>query len=73
MQIGLLWYDDDPKKPLDIKIEQATTRFREKYGYVPNACYVNPGALPAGKGSKVRVVGARTVRPNYFWVGVDES
>ena len=44
MQIGLMWYDDDPRKTIEMKIEQAATRYREKYGHAPNACYVHPTA-----------------------------
>jgi hypothetical protein len=74
MQIGLMWFDDDPKKTLDAKIEQAAARYREKYGRAPNACYVNPSlAGVEGKRNGVRVASARGIRPNYLWIGVDES
>ena len=74
MKTGLMWYDDDPKKTIEKKIEQAVARYREKYGRAPNACYVNPDAgAPAGVRHGLRVVPARTIRPNYFWIGVDDS
>ena len=74
VQIGLLWFDDDPRKSLDVKIEQAAARYREKYGRAPNACYVSPDAgAPAGVRYGLRVVPARAIRPNYFWIGVDDS
>ncbi len=74
MKIGLMWYDDDPKKTVEKKIEQAVARYREKYGRAPNACYVHPAAgAPPGQQHGLRVITARTIQPNYFWVGVDDS
>ncbi|HID86222.1 MAG TPA: hypothetical protein EYP55_02460 [Anaerolineae bacterium] len=46
MKVGLLWYDDDPKRPFAEKIEAAARRYREKFGVRPNTCYVNPASLP---------------------------
>ncbi len=42
MKIGMLWFDDDPKRPLEEKIERAAKRYQEKYGEPPNLCYANP-------------------------------
>ncbi len=74
MQIGMLWYDDDPKKTLETKIEQATARYVEKYGHRPNACYISAalGTTDAKK-QGLRVIPARTLRPNYLWIGVDDA
>ena len=63
MQIGLLWFDNDPRRGLTAKIEDAARRYREKFGAPPNACYVNQAALDAqmtaaqGKRSEERRVG----------------
>ena len=32
MDVGLLWYDSDPRRELEEKIGQAAQRYREKYG-----------------------------------------
>jgi hypothetical protein len=73
MQIGLLWYDDDPRKTLDAKIAQATRRYREKYGRVPNACVVNPAVATGGHCGGLRLIPTRTIRPNYLWIGVEDA
>ncbi len=74
MQVGLLWYDDDPKKTLEMKIEQARVRYVEKYGRAPNACYVNSAAVTVdSKVRALRIIPARGVRPNYLWIGVDDG
>jgi hypothetical protein len=46
MQIGMLWYDDDPQRPLEAKIGRAADRYREKYGRLPDTCYVHAQAMP---------------------------
>jgi len=45
MQTGLLWYDDDPQRPLEAKISRAAERYRDKYGRLPDTCYVHPQAV----------------------------
>jgi len=74
MQTGLLWYDDDPRKPLERKIEQAAARYREKFGQSPNTCYVNAATNGIdGKKIGVRVICLRSLRPNYLWIGIDKA
>jgi len=45
METGLLWYDDDPQRPLEAKISLAAERYRAKYGRLPDTCYVHPQAV----------------------------
>ena len=88
MKIGMLWFDDDPKRPLEEKIERAALRYKEKYGVTPNLCYANPRTvgenhstltikLSDGKLSKsapqVTLKQARSILPNHFWLGVAEN
>jgi hypothetical protein len=89
MKIGLLWYDDDPRKPSEQKIAQALERYKEKYGLVPDTCYVPSGmnvtaealsCLISRNGGhdnasmpRLRVVPSQVVRPNHFWIGVDDA
>lgn len=72
MNIGMLWFDNDPKADLKIKIERAATYYRSKYGKTPNLCFVNPSMIEA---SPVRAPGIevrpnRSVLPNHFWLGI---
>jgi hypothetical protein len=82
MEIGLLWYDNDPRRTLEDKIGQAAQRYREKYGRWPNTCYVHPQAVaePAEQGQEMacRLKGSRTTiqvlsAPNillhHLWLG----
>ncbi len=81
MQIGLLWFDNDPRRGLTAKIEDAARRYREKFGVPPNACYVNRAALDGQMAvaqgqpfpATLRVIPASNILPHHFWVGVEEG
>ena len=75
MDIGMLWYDDDRQRTLDQKVARAVEYYASKYGSRPNLCHVNPGMLPAGAtiAAGVRVMPARMVMANHFWLGVAEA
>jgi len=70
MDVGLLWYDDDARKPLEKKIDEAAARFREKFGRSPTTCYVNE-TTTAITHPRLKVLPHRLIRPNHLWVGVD--
>ncbi|HEX9037234.1 MAG TPA: hypothetical protein VF808_09620 [Ktedonobacterales bacterium] len=42
---GLLWYDDDPRRPFSAKMAEAAQRFSERTGWAPTACEANPLTL----------------------------
>ncbi|HKV83875.1 MAG TPA: hypothetical protein VJN88_04925 [Ktedonobacterales bacterium] len=85
---GLLWYDDDTRRPLAVKIADAAQRFRERIGYEPTTCQLNPAlaekaandrpkrgarrsaATPPAPELAVRIEPSESLRPNYFFVGV---
>lgn len=79
MNIGMLWFDNDPKAEIGIKIERAATYYRSKYGKAPNLCFVHPtmlGGEPAEKPTSmakdggIEVRPSRSVLPNHFWIGI---
>jgi hypothetical protein len=45
MNIGMLWFDNDPKANLDTKIERAALYYAKKYGKHPTLCFVHPSML----------------------------
>ena len=47
MNIGMLWFDNDPKAGLDRKVQRAADYYRNKYGRTPTLCFVHPSMLPA--------------------------
>jgi hypothetical protein len=84
MKEGLLWFDDDPRRQIDEKVQQAAARYRQKFGSAPDVCYVSEqtlaSALRSGASAGVldrdemrvgdlRILPASTVRPHHFWIG----
>lgn len=82
MNIGMLWFDNDPKAEMVAKIERAAAYYREKYGKKPNLCFVHPSMLHKDhpvdtpwriSSAGVEVRPSRSVLPNHFWIGVNGS
>jgi hypothetical protein len=82
MEIGLLWYDGDPKRSLEHKVEAAAGRYREKYGRWPDTCFVHPQSMKERAGgelwvaysarnqpARIQVVSAPNILLYHFWVG----
>jgi hypothetical protein len=72
MNVGMLWFDNDPKADLAAKIERAASYYTRKYGQIPDLCFVHPSMLPSGltRAGKIEVRPNRTVLPNHIWIGV---
>jgi len=75
MDVGMLWFDNDPKLGVFNKVEKAAAYYREKYGKDPNLCYVHPSMLAdqKEKPGTVMVYGSTTMIPHHFWIGVESS
>ena len=82
MNIGMLWFDNDPKAGIQTKIERAASYYRSKYGDSPNLCFVNPKMLSngaaelprlSGKSGEIEIRPSRSVLPNHFWLGVQSA
>jgi hypothetical protein len=75
MDIGMLWYDDDSKRPLSEKVARAVDYYKAKYGSVPTVCFVNPATLKESSDTAagVQIRPARNVMVDHFWLGVGES
>ena len=80
MDTGMMWFDNDPKKSLDVKIQQAADYYHRKYGRTPDLCLVNPGNLATNEpqispmvSGKVTIRPLRSVLPGHLWIGVEEK
>jgi hypothetical protein len=75
MDIGMLWYDDDGKRPLGEKVTRAVDFYKTKYGVAPTVCFVNPATLKDGPDTAggVQLRSARNVLVDHFWIGVGEA
>jgi hypothetical protein len=73
MNIGMLWFDNDQKSELAVKISRAASYYQSKYGKKPNLCFVHPSMLPHDqpKPNGIEIRTTRSVLPNHFWIGVN--
>lgn len=86
MNIGMLWFDNDPKCELPGKIERAATYYQKKYGRRPDLCFVHPCMLSVYRSEEkkngdqpklklttgnVEVRTTRSVLPNHLWIGIN--
>lgn len=74
MNIGMLWFDNDPKADLAEKVRRAADYYGKKYNRTASICYVNPAMMPGGVEQttigKLQVIARREVLPNHLWIGV---
>jgi hypothetical protein len=73
MNIGMLWFDNDPKSDIANKVERAAQYYQTKYGQTPNLCFVHPSMVTEDplKMREIEVRANRSVLPNHFWIGVN--
>jgi hypothetical protein len=79
MNIGMLWFDNDPKIALEAKLARAIQYYQTKYGANPNLCFVHPSMLENGAAAPtteprragIEVRPSRSVLPHHFWLGVN--
>jgi len=45
MNVGMLWFDNDPRTALPVKVARAADYYRRKYGLIPDTCLVHPSML----------------------------
>ena len=75
MNLGMMWFDNDPKTALTAKISRAAEYYKTKYGKAPNLCLVNPKSMPEAL-SKSGSISIRTmdmVLPGHLWIGQEDN
>jgi hypothetical protein len=80
MDVGMLWFDNDPRTALTAKVTQAADYYRRKYGLVADLCLVHPSMLVGsrpdlveGRAGKVLVRPNRLIQPGHLWIGTEEK
>lgn len=70
MNIGLLWFDNDPKRNLAVKLSRGILYYIRKYGQNPNTCTLHPTMLDGSETeiSKIQIVQSSAMLPNHFWI-----
>jgi hypothetical protein len=73
MKLGLLWFDDDAKRKVVEKLDEAAERYTERFGVRPTLAHLNPAQAEGLAHRWLRLSGDPGLRRNYFLVGVDEA
>ena len=75
MEIGMLWFDDNPKSDLQTKVNQAAAYYRDKYGQEPNLCFVHPSMVADEPSDRdgVTLCTNTSMIPHHFWIGVQKQ
>ena len=75
MNIGMLWFDNDPQIDIRTKLNRAIAYYQKKYGQTPDLCYVHPSMLPDKNinPSGVDLQPDQMILPNHFWIGLKAS
>lgn len=74
MNVGMLWFNNDPKVDFSEKIKGAAEYYHAKYGVKPTACHVNPANIPDNyKTNGVEVIPNKSMLLNHFWLGVKDE
>lgn len=71
MNIGMLWFDNTPDKPLNEKIKGAADYYTRKYGKTPTLCFVHPAMVKNTEPTCVPIKTNRAVLPNHLWIGME--
>jgi hypothetical protein len=73
----MLWFDNDPRTTLSVKIQKAMDYYSKKFGRAPELCLVHPSMLEIGQKrltlGKVTICAYRPVMPGHFWIGVEDQ
>ncbi len=73
MKLGLLWFDDDAKRKVADKLDEAAERYAERFGVRPTLAHLNPAQAEGLVHRRLRVCGDPGLWRNYFLVGLDEA
>lgn len=79
MHAGMLWYDNDPRTTLIVKVNRAAAYYRQKYGRAADLCLVNPTMLVDRPGlvdsqaGMIRVRSNRAILPGHLWIGSEDQ
>ena len=74
MKTGMLWFDNDPKTDIYLKVKRAINYYQTKYGHSPDLCYIHPSMIEkySIKSNGIEVRSSKQVLPNHFWLGVSD-
>ena len=79
MNTGMLWFDNDPRTALTVKVSRAADYYRRKYGRPADLCLVNPKMLTEkpglidGQAGRIAIRSNRAILPGHLWIGIEDN
>lgn len=80
MNVGMLWFDNDPRTALAAKVSRAADYYRQKYGLVADLCLVHPSMLGETHpgvndvhAGRIAVRANRAILPGHLWIGTEDK
>lgn len=75
MDVGMLWFDDDPNSDFLSKVNKAANYYRSKYGEIPDMCFVHPSMLEnlTVDTSTIKINTNGSMLRHHFWIGVQNK
>lgn len=84
MDIGMLWFDNEPSTSFQRKVKRASAHYQDKFGKVPDTCVVHPSMIENGSRELLQEEGetrvgtlivekSERVLPHHFWIGVSNG
>lgn len=71
MILGMLWLDNDEKRPFAEKVQRAADFYLDKYGRLPELCLVNQKMLGESvMVGKIQVESGTHLQLHHFWLGM---
>jgi hypothetical protein len=68
----MLWFDDDSSSSVADKIIRASRYYAEKYGRIPNLCFLHSEEANEKSVDGIAVKASNAVLPDHFWLGIKE-
>jgi hypothetical protein len=68
MEVGMLWFDNSPKKSMAEKVLEASNFYQKKYGQHPDTVHV-PFFFGEFTVPGIAVVATRMVPKGHLWIG----
>ncbi len=80
MNVGMLWFDNDPRTALVAKVARAADYYKQKYGLTADLCLVHPSmfGIPNPnveeiQAGKIAVRPNRSILPGHLWIGTEDK
>ncbi len=72
MKQGMLWYDNQPNRAVELRIQNAVDYFIKKYGHPPLCCFVHPDMIKNSLQLKnnIKVMPNERILKNHIWLEI---